>query len=119
MGRSPGVAIAYLYWCHQFKTLDHAYDYLTTKRPCGPKKEAIRGATLDMLATHGDGLPQQLVDAGAEGDMRGTTLTVEERWAIVKKLRLAMAGGCTEYQITVTAVAQFQFVTVAQKSTRS
>lgn len=92
MGRSPGVAIAYLYWCHQFETLDDAYDYLTSKRPCGPKKEAIRGATLDMLASHGDALPSHLVDAGQEGDSRGTTLTVEERWGIVRKLRLAMVG---------------------------
>uniref|UniRef100_A0A7S0X6Z4 Tyrosine specific protein phosphatases domain-containing protein n=1 Tax=Mantoniella antarctica TaxID=81844 RepID=A0A7S0X6Z4_9CHLO len=90
MGRSPGVAIAYLFWCHQFETLDDAYDYLTSRRPCGPKKEAIRGATLDMLAAHGDALPSELVAAGEEGNPRGTTLTVEERWKIVSKLRIAM-----------------------------
>ena len=37
MGRSPGVAIAYLYWCLNFESLDQAYDFLTSKRPCGPK----------------------------------------------------------------------------------
>lgn len=100
MGRSPGVAIAYLYWCHQFENLDDAYDYLTSRRPCGPKKEAIRGATMDMLAAPGDGLPQHLVDAGPEGNLAGTTLTVEERWRIVKKLRRAMGDDPEECLLT-------------------
>ena len=28
--------------------LNDAYEFLTSKRPCGPKKEAIRGATYDL-----------------------------------------------------------------------
>lgn len=29
-------------------TLDEAYRYLTTIRPCGPNRDAIRGATCDL-----------------------------------------------------------------------
>ncbi|KAI5082123.1 hypothetical protein GOP47_0001866 [Adiantum capillus-veneris] len=47
LGRAPGVAIAYLYWFNGMN-LDGAYNFLTSKRPCGPNKEAIRGATYDL-----------------------------------------------------------------------
>lgn len=47
LGRAPAVAIAYLFWFHGMN-MDDAYKYLTSKRPCGPKKEAIRGATYDL-----------------------------------------------------------------------
>lgn len=47
LGRAPAVAIAYLFWFHEMN-LDDAYKFLTSKRPCGPKKEAIRGATYDL-----------------------------------------------------------------------
>ena len=39
----PGVAIQYLYWCTPadlVADLDAAYSYLTSRRPCGPNKEA-------------------------------------------------------------------------------
>lgn len=47
LGRAPACAIAYLFW---FKNMDleSAYHFLTSKRPCGPKWEAIRGATYDL-----------------------------------------------------------------------
>jgi protein-tyrosine phosphatase len=48
LGRSPAVAIASLFWLHDFD-LDEAYEYVTSIRPCGPNKDAIRGATFDML----------------------------------------------------------------------
>jgi protein-tyrosine phosphatase len=60
LGRSPAVAIAYLYWFCDMDMdtqialpfqLDTAYDFLTAKRPCGPNKEAIRGATYDLAKT--------------------------------------------------------------------
>lgn len=47
LGRAPGVAITYLFWFNGMN-LDGAYNFLTSKRPCGPKKEAIRGATYDL-----------------------------------------------------------------------
>ncbi|CAM6064114.1 unnamed protein product [Sphagnum tenellum] len=50
LGRSPAVAIAYLYWFRDMD-MDTAYKTLTAKRPCGPKKEAIRGATYDLAKT--------------------------------------------------------------------
>lgn len=47
LGRAPAVAIAYIYWfCNM--NLNTAYDTLTSKRPCGPNKRAIRGATYDL-----------------------------------------------------------------------
>jgi protein-tyrosine phosphatase len=50
LGRSPAVAIAYLYWFHDMD-LDTAYAFFIAKRPCGPKKKAIRGATYDLAKT--------------------------------------------------------------------
>ncbi|KAJ1429781.1 Tyrosine specific protein phosphatases domain [Sesbania bispinosa] len=47
LGRAPAVAIAYLFWFRGMN-LNTAYDMLTSKRPCGPNKKAIRGATYDL-----------------------------------------------------------------------
>ena len=50
LGRAPAVAIAFLYWFDpRGLTLDAAYAAVTSKRPCGPKREAIRGATYDLV----------------------------------------------------------------------
>ncbi|KAM6598862.1 hypothetical protein CsatA_018471 [Cannabis sativa] len=47
LGRAPAVAIAYMFWfCGM--NLNAAYEKLTSKRPCGPNKGAIRGATYDL-----------------------------------------------------------------------
>lgn len=48
LGRAPAVVIAYLYWFCGY-TLDGAYKHLTDIRPCGPKRDAIRGATFDLM----------------------------------------------------------------------
>lgn len=55
LGRAPAAAIAYLFW-FEGMTLDEAYEFVTSKRPCGPKREAIRGATYD-LAKNSDQQP--------------------------------------------------------------
>ncbi|KAI3748905.1 hypothetical protein L6452_12324 [Arctium lappa] len=47
LGRAPAVAIAYIFWFFDMD-LNTAYDTLTAKRPCGPNKKAIRGATYDL-----------------------------------------------------------------------
>ncbi|XP_024974036.1 phosphoglucan phosphatase LSF2, chloroplastic [Cynara cardunculus var. scolymus] len=47
LGRAPAVAIAYMFWFHDMD-LNTAYETLTAKRPCGPNKKAIRGATYDL-----------------------------------------------------------------------
>ncbi|PSS33260.1 Phosphoglucan phosphatase [Actinidia chinensis var. chinensis] len=47
LGRAPAVAIAYMFWFCDMD-LNTAYDTLTSKRPCGPNKRAIRGATYDL-----------------------------------------------------------------------
>jgi protein-tyrosine phosphatase len=59
LGRSPAVVIASLYWFHGIE-LDDAYAALTAIRPCGPNKEAIRGATYDLLSgRHWDGFQHE------------------------------------------------------------
>ncbi|KAL5709866.1 hypothetical protein ACHQM5_020500 [Ranunculus cassubicifolius] len=47
LGRAPATAIAYMFWFGGMN-LKTAYDELTSKRPCGPNKNAIRGATYDL-----------------------------------------------------------------------
>jgi hypothetical protein len=39
-----------MFWFGDFGDLDTAYKALTDVRPCGPKREAIRGATYDILS---------------------------------------------------------------------
>lgn len=51
LGRSPAMAIAYLFWFKRME-LDEAYEHLTRQRPCGPNRDAIRGATFDLV--HGE-----------------------------------------------------------------
>ncbi|CAI5466245.1 unnamed protein product [Closterium sp. Yama58-4] len=49
LGRSPAAVIAYLFWFAEPRVdLNGAYDHVTSLRPCGPKKDAIRGATYDL-----------------------------------------------------------------------
>ncbi|KAL0303957.1 UNVERIFIED_CONTAM: Phosphoglucan phosphatase LSF2, chloroplastic [Sesamum radiatum] len=47
LGRAPAVVIAYMFWFCDMN-LNKAYNALTSKRPCGPNKRAIRGATYDL-----------------------------------------------------------------------
>ncbi|XP_010931332.1 phosphoglucan phosphatase LSF2, chloroplastic isoform X1 [Elaeis guineensis] len=47
LGRAPAVAIAYMFWFCDMD-LNTAYNTFTSKRPCGPNKRAIRGATYDL-----------------------------------------------------------------------
>lgn len=49
LGRAPAVCIAWLYWYGPHLSLDAAYKHLTDIRPCGPNRDAIRGATYDIL----------------------------------------------------------------------
>lgn len=49
LGRAPAVCIAWLYWYGPYLSVDDAYKHLTDIRPCGPNKDAIRGATYDVL----------------------------------------------------------------------
>ncbi|KAI3866336.1 hypothetical protein MKW98_007991 [Papaver atlanticum] len=46
-GRAPAVAIAYMFWFCDMN-LNSAYETLTSVRPCGPNKKAIRAATYDL-----------------------------------------------------------------------
>ncbi|KAK9830917.1 hypothetical protein WJX81_004774 [Elliptochloris bilobata] len=57
LGRAPAACIAYLYWVSSDETmregsnwsLTKAYERVTSIRPCGPKRDAVRGATFDLL----------------------------------------------------------------------
>ncbi len=63
LGRAPAVIIAWLYWFTSMD-LDDAYAHLTSIRPCGPKKESIRGASYDILdERHRDEFPRLPADA--------------------------------------------------------
>lgn len=53
LGRAPAVCIAWLYWFGGMQ-LDEAYRHLTDIRPCGPKRDAIRGATYDIMTRSSD-----------------------------------------------------------------
>ncbi|GJP54195.1 hypothetical protein CLOM_g13292 [Closterium sp. NIES-68] len=49
LGRSPAAVITYLFWFSEPQVdLNSAYERVTSLRPCGPKKDAIRGATYDL-----------------------------------------------------------------------
>ncbi|KAM0920346.1 hypothetical protein ACQ4PT_007573 [Festuca glaucescens] len=47
LGRAPAVAISYMFWFENMD-LNTAYNKLTSIRPCGPSKKAIRAATYDL-----------------------------------------------------------------------
>lgn len=48
LGRAPATALAYMWWTKGIP-LEEAYDQLTALRPCKPRVDAIREATVDML----------------------------------------------------------------------
>lgn len=49
LGRAPAAVIAYLFWFSEPRVnLAQAYDMVTSLRPCGPKRDAIRAATYDL-----------------------------------------------------------------------
>eukprot|EP00891_Asterochloris_glomerata_P008216 jgi/Astpho2/8216/e_gw1.00122.113.1_t len=52
MGRAPGTALAFMYWCRGFQLMD-GHSLLTSRRACHPKLAAIRAATCDVLFDQG------------------------------------------------------------------
>lgn len=52
LGRAPATALAYMNWVRGIQ-LDAAFEQLLSVRLCGPKIEAIRSATADMLLNGG------------------------------------------------------------------
>ena len=87
MGRSPGLAIAYMYlFLDAHDSLDGAYEALTSIRPCGPKKESIRAATCDILAAHSDEWPIKLLERELN-ECEGARLSFGAKRMIRRKLR--------------------------------
>jgi protein-tyrosine phosphatase len=84
LGRAPAVCIAFLYWFRSMG-LDDAYQHLTSLRPCGPKRDAIRGATFDLLANESFDAFERLSSSAY------ATLNDEDRYAlqyrVLKELR--------------------------------
>ena len=98
MGRSPGVAIGYMYWFKDYSSLDDAYTALTSIRPCGPNKEAIRNATCDVLYAQvplGSLPPQPDVNVRWP-EHQGVTLLQEDRVVVQRRLRSARRAGVTD-----------------------
>jgi hypothetical protein len=52
LGRAPAAALAYMWWCKGIP-LDEGHALLTARRPCFPKLDAIRAATVDLLYGQG------------------------------------------------------------------
>jgi hypothetical protein len=76
-----------MYWfLDEYDTLDGAYEGLTSIRPCGPKKESIRGATCDILASAPGAWPIKPLKRDLR-DSEGTTLSPTEKSDIQNKLR--------------------------------
>ena len=49
LGRAPATALAYMYWCRGF-SLGQAMETLYAQRPCCPRIQSIRQATVDLLS---------------------------------------------------------------------
>ena len=96
MGRSPGLAIAYMYWfLDAYNTLDGAYEGLTSIRPCGPKKESIRGATCDLLAAiESDGKVEPLKRELEENE--GVVLSIVSKERIKRAVRAMLLSTSDE-----------------------
>jgi hypothetical protein len=116
LGRAPAVAIAWRYWFGgggegsvsspsssasedggggeadgggddtALWSLDAEYDAVTRVRPCGPRREAIAGATADLLARAGLG-------GGQGGEDLGATLTPLQRAAVQREAMRALLEG--------------------------
>jgi len=85
LGRAPAAAVAYLFWfggeAHGTHTLDDAHRHVTAVRPCGPKVEAVRGATYDLAAAPGT-RPLDHLPRDAFGGLSG-----EERERVRRRVR--------------------------------
>jgi hypothetical protein len=92
MGRSPGVAIAYMYWVLGYSTLDSAYAALTNIRPCGPNKDAIRLATCDMLQHSGPPGSLPPPPSNEYPPELGLELCDDDRARVVQMLRSARSS---------------------------
>jgi len=63
--------------------METAYNFLTAKRQCGPKKEAIRGATYDLAKT--DPNKQEIFESLP--DHAFTNIATWERQLIQERVR--------------------------------
>lgn len=84
MGRAPGTALAYMYWCKGFQLMD-AHKHLTGLRACNPKLTAIRAATCDILFDGKGTAPVSIaVPRSKAGVAERVQVDSSSSWAIIR-----------------------------------
>lgn len=103
LGRAPAVAIAWRYWFfdegreggeqggdgERRWSLDAEYGAVTRVRPCGPRREAILGATADLLRRAG--MLGGEADEGEQGEEAAASLTAAQRAAVQREAMRALS----------------------------
>lgn len=86
LGRAPAACIAWLKWFGGLD-LDSAIRQVTAIRPCGSKRDAVRGASFDLAHVPGLTPPFEHLPDHAFGD-----LSVEERKRVQERVRGGWGG---------------------------
>lgn len=81
LGRAPAACIAWLKWFGGLD-LDAATRQVTSARPCGPKRDAVRGASFDLARVPGVTPPFEQLPEHAFSD-----LSAEERRKVQERVR--------------------------------
>ena len=89
LGRAPAACIAWLKWFGGLD-LDAATRQVTSIRPCGPKRDAVRGASFDLARVPGVTPPFEHLPEHAFSD-----LSVDER----KKVQERVRGGWVGWEV--------------------
>ena len=89
LGRAPAACIAWLKWFGGLD-LDSAIRQVTSIRPCGPKRDAVRGASFDLAHLPGVTPPFEHLPDHAFSD-----LSAEER----KKVQERVRGGWVGWEV--------------------
>ena len=86
LGRAPAACIAWLKWFRGLD-LDSAIRQVTSARPCGPKRDAVRGASFDLARVPGVTPPFEHLPEHAFSD-----LSAEERRKVQERVRTGWVG---------------------------
>ncbi|KAK9158732.1 hypothetical protein Scep_005306 [Stephania cephalantha] len=112
LGRAPAVTLAYMFWVQGYKLME-AHSLLLRKRPCFPKLDAIRSASVDILTGLTKNLVTLIWDNGSCSSVEVSGLDIgwgqripmkfdeeESFWILQKKL----PEGHYEYKYVVDGV---------------
>ena len=86
LGRAPAACIAWLKWFGGLD-LDSAIRQVTSIRPCGPRRDAVRGASFDLARVPGVTPPFEQLPEHAFSD-----LSIEERKKVQERVRNGWVG---------------------------